>query len=296
MSYTSNPNLERVRMQAVLLVRKGWTTRAVARHFGYSHSSVVRWVQRVREDRLHGNGGVPTRSSRPKSHPRALAPEIVQAIIDARLKHNRCAEVVFEDLKDQGVHVSLSSVKRTLARHELLRKRSKWARVRETLPRPEITGPGSLVQMDTVHFVDWSTGERFYIYTVIDLHSRWAYAEVHDKLSQAMSLQVALRAQTKAGFHFVMMQTDNGPEFQKYFHDMLAASKIALRHSRVRQSNDNAHVERFNRTLQDECVTSYPLRRNVTQRRLDEYLDYYNNGRRHMGIRMKKPAQLVQRY
>ena len=111
-----------------------------------------------------------------------------------------------------------------------------------------------------------------------------------------MSLEVALRAQGKASFHFVMMQTDNGPEFQKYFHDMLATRKISLRHSRVRQSNDNAHVERFNRTLQDECTTGYPLRRNVTQQRLNEYLDYYNNGRRHMGIRMRIPAQVVQRY
>ncbi len=283
-------------MQAVLLVRKGWTTREVARHLGYSHSSVVRWAQRVEEDRLHGNGGVPTQSSRPKFSPRALAPEIVQAVIDERLKSGHCAEVVHAELVEQGVQVSLSSVKRTLARYELLKKKSKWARVRESLPRPEITGPGSLVQMDTVHFVDWSTGERFYIYTVIDLHSRWAYAEVHDKLSQAHSLKVALRAQVKAGFSFVMMQTDNGPEFQKYFHDMLAARHIALRHSRVRQSNDNAHVERFNRTLQEECVSPYPLRRNVTQARLDEYLDYYNNGRRHMGIRMRKPAELVQSY
>ena len=283
-------------MQAVLLVKQGQTTREVARHFGYSHSSVVRWVQRVQEDRLHGNGGVPTRSSKPKSHPHALAPNIVQAIIDERLKRNRCAEVVHADLQEQGIQVSLSSVKRTLARHELLKKKSKWARVRESLPRPEITAPGSLVQMDTVHFVDWSNGERFYLYTIIDLHTRWAYAEVHDKLSQAMSLKVALRAQVKADFRFAMMQTDNGPEFQKYFHDMLAAREITLRHSRVRHSNDNAHVERFNRTLQDECVSSYPLRRNVTQQRLDEYLDYYNNGRRHMGINMRRPAELVQRY
>lgn len=282
-------------MQAVKLVREGRTTREVARHFGYSHSSVVRWVQRVKEDRLHGNGGVPTRSSRPKSNPRALAPEIVQAIIDTRLAHNRCAEVVWEDLKEQGIQVSLSSVKRILARHELLKKKSKWTRIRESLPRPEVTSPGSLVQMDTIHFVDWSTGERFYLYTIVDLYSRWAYAEVHDKLSQAHSLRVALRAQVKAGFVFAVMQTDNGPEFQKYFHDMLATRQIALRHSRVRQSNDNAHVERFNRTLQDECVSSYPLKRNVTQTRLDEYLDYYNNGRRHMGIAMRRPRELTTR-
>jgi putative transposase len=292
MPYTTNEKLPKLRMEAVKLVRSGWTTRAVALHFGYNQSTVARWAQKAPVD---GRMNIPTESSRPKSHPRALDNGIVQAIIDERQKHNRCAEVVYEDLKERGIQVSLSSVKRTLDRHELLRKRSKWARVRELLPRPEITGPGSLVQMDTVHSVDWSTGERFYIYTVIDLYSRWAYAEVHDRLSQAMSLKVALRAQAKASFQFVMMQTDNGPEFQKYFHDMLAARKIALRHSRVRQSNDNAHVERFNRTLQDECVTGYPLRRNVTQRRLDEYLDYYNNGRRHMGINMRRPAELTTR-
>jgi transposase InsO family protein len=248
-------------MEAVKLVRSGWTTRQVAVHFGYNQSTIVRWFQKAPAD---GRMNIPTESSRPKSHPRALDSKVVQAIIDERQKHNRCAEVVYEDLHEQGIQVSLSSVKRTLDRHELLRKRSKWARVRESLPRPEVTGPGALVQMDTVHFVDWSTGDRFYIYTLIDLYSRWAYAEVHDKLSQAISLKVALRAQTKASFQFVMMQTDNGPEFQKYFHDMLATRKIVLRHSRIRQSNDNAHVERFNRTLQDECVTGYPLRRNVT--------------------------------
>lgn len=150
--------------------------------------------------------------------------------------------------------------------------------------------------MDTIHFVDWRTGQRFYIYTTIDLYSRWAYAEVHDKLSQAVTLKVALRAQTKASFSFTMMQTDNGPEFSKYFHDMLEAKGIALRHSRVRQSNDNAHIERFNRTLQDECLGSYPTRDKVSQTQLNAYLNYYNNGRKHMGIKLKIPAEMVQRY
>jgi transposase InsO family protein len=279
-------------MQAVLLVRKGWTTREVARHFGYNQATIVRWCQRAPAD---GRQAIPTQSSRPKSHPNALSPDIVQAIIDARIEHERCAEVVHEDLKDKGIHVSLSSVKRTLKRHELLREKSKWKRYRPPVPRPQATYPGALVQMDTIHFVDWMTGERFYVYVVIDLYSRWAYVEVHDKLSQAISLKVALRAQAKAGFRFEMLQTDNGPGFSKYFHDMLKARSIALRHSRVRQSNDNAHVERFNRTLQDECLGKYPLRQNVSQAQLEAYLDYYNHQRRHMGINFQTPAKVMQR-
>jgi len=145
--------------------------------------------------------------------------------------------------------------------------------------------------MDTVHFVDWRTGKRFYLYTVIDLYSRWAYVELHDQLQQGLSLQVALRAQAKAGFRFATLQTDNGPEFKSYFRRMLDIRQIALRHSRVRKSNDNAHIERFNRTIQDECLGKYPLRRNVTQHKLNEYLNYYNNDRKHMSLQFATPKR-----
>jgi transposase InsO family protein len=217
----------------------------------------------------------------------------VAAIIAERLKHKRCAEVVQDSLREQGVMVSLSSVKRTLARQELLRPRSKWKRMRPHTERPRARGPGDLVQIDTIHFIDWRTQQKFYIYTLIDLYSRTAYAEVHDKLRQTISLDTTLRAQQAMGFHYTTVQSDNGPEFQRYFHDMLQAKGIALRHSRVRQSNDNAHIERFNRTIQEECLGVYPTRASVTQTKLNRFLRYYNTERKHMGIELKRPKDLL---
>ena len=293
MAYTTNPKLPRLRMQAVTMVRRGASTRQVAKYFGYNQSTVVRWVQRANEEYLVGSEKLITRSSRPRSHPRTLAPEIVAAIVGERLKHQRCAEVVQDSLHEQGILVSLSSVKRTLARQELLRSRSKWKRIRPHSERPKALLPGDLVQIDTVHFVDWQTTKRFYIYTLIDLYSRIAYAEVHDKLRQTISLDVTLRAQIAMGFSFTTVQSDNGPEFQRYFHDMLQAKGIALRHSRVRQCNDNAHIERFNRTLQDELLGKYPSRDTVNQAKLNTYLSYYNTQRKHMGIDLKRPKDLL---
>lgn len=298
MAYTTNPHLPRLRMQAVTMVRRGASTHQVARHFGYNQSTVARWVTRANAEYIKGSENLPTRSSRPKSHARALAPELVTAIIAERMRHNRCAEVVHDTLKEDGVTVSLSSVKRVLSRHDMLRKRSKWKRIRPSVERPRVDAPGDLVQIDTVHFVDWSSrnpNQRFYIYTLIDLHSRVAYAEVHDKLRQTLSLDVTLRAQKYMGFQIRMIQSDNGPEFAHYFHDMLATKQISLRHSRVRHSNDNAHIERFNRTLQDECVGSYPTRTSVTQAKLDDFLSYYNNERKHMGISLKRPRDLTKK-
>ncbi len=78
-------------MQAVLLVRRGLSTRAVARHLGFNQSTIVKWVQRAPRD---GRLVIPTRSSRPTHHPNALSQETVEAIVKARLKRERCAEVI----------------------------------------------------------------------------------------------------------------------------------------------------------------------------------------------------------
>ncbi len=278
-------------MQAVLLVRRGWSSRAVARHLGYNQSTIVRWVARATEEQTHGNGSIPTRRSKPRSHPRALPEDVVAAIVEERLRSRRCAEVVHHMLVDKGVVVSLSSVKRTLARQELLKSRTKWKRKRVFVERPLAVAPGSLVQVDTIHFAR-KDGSRFYVYTLIDLYSRAAHAEYSTKCKQDASFAFVMRAQKHLGFRFHTVQTDNGTEFQTWFKDMLKAKGIALRHSRVRQSNDNAHVERFNRTLQDECLGRWPQERNIPKQ-LKAYLPYYNHERMHLGIELKRPADLL---
>lgn len=290
MPYTTNPHAAKARTEAVKLVRlKGWTQTKAAHYTGVSQGTIAKWCARSTDLRR----GIPTISSKPKSSPGALSGEVVDAIVAARKRHNRCAEVVHDDLHEQGVTVSLSSVKRTLKRKGLIRPEKTGRRWKPPIPRPLALYPGALVQMDTIHFVDWQTDVRFYIYTVIDLYSRFAYAEVHDQLRQATSLKVALRAQAKAGFRFHMLQTDNGPEFKSYFRRMLDIREIALRHSRVRKSNDNAHIERFNRTIQDECLGSYPLRGSVTQEKIDTYLKYYNNERKHLSLKFGTPQSRI---
>jgi transposase InsO family protein len=93
-----------------------------------------------------------------------------------------------------------------------------------------------------------------------------------------------------------MLQTDNGGEFLLRFGQWLGelAEPIPLRHSRVRQSNDNAHIERFNRTLQEECLTKQP-REDLVSDKLKDYLIYYNQFRRHLGIDGGFPISLLPR-
>lgn len=291
MAYSNNPELPKVRGQAVELVRRGWSTRKVARHFGYTHSAVVKWVAKAK---VRGYGAIPTRSSQPKHSPRALARDVVAAIIRERVGRRRCAEHVYHALKKQGVVVSLSSVKRTLDRSLLLKKRSPWKRPHDFTPRPIATSPGAMLELDTIHIIA-PDGSRIYVYTIIDLFSRWAYAEVAEKIGAIPSGQFVHRAQRRAMFRFQLVQTDHGSEFATWFTHTLWRMGIQHRHSRVRQKDDQAHIERFNRTIQEECLDRVAHNIHDFRAAIRKYVPYYNTERTHMGINYQTPSQLVPR-
>lgn len=290
MAYTKNPHVPKVRREAVRLVKQeGWSTRKVARHFGYTHSAIVKWCKK---DPTGGFRRIETCSSRPKTSPRALSRTVVSAIIKKRLGRRRCGQVIHRELLADGVSVSLCSVQRTLKRSHLLKERSPWKRLLDFTRRPEATHPGALLQADTVHFV-LPDGTRLYVYTLIDLYSRWAYAEVSEKIRAYVSASFVVRAQKRAPFTFEMIQTDHGPEFSTRFTHILLRKNLSHRHSRVRQCNDNAHIERFNRTLQDECLSGVPRTIPHFKKAIAGYLPYYVNDRLHMGIDFKTPAQML---
>nr|BFD24742.1 MAG: hypothetical protein JST_0330 [Candidatus Parcubacteria bacterium] len=191
------------------------------------------------------------------------------------------------------MNVSLSSVKRTLVRTNLIRYRSPWKKWHYSLPRPQAEKPGDLLQLDTVHFVT-SSGKRFYVYTIIDLYSRWAYAEVVKKISAGESVRFLKNAKKHANFDFVMVQSDNGPEFTAWFTRGVARMKIAHRHSRIRKCNDNAHIERFNRTIQEECFgVEKPVNYDRYLSLINDYLKYYNTSRLHLSLGLKTPAEML---
>lgn len=103
-----------VRRDAVRLVcYRGWSIRKVARHIGVEPSTVSRWVK------LDPTGGwriIPTKSSRPNHHPNELSEIIVQRILEIRDEREQCAEIIHWRLAQEGIMISVSSVKRTLKR------------------------------------------------------------------------------------------------------------------------------------------------------------------------------------
>jgi transposase InsO family protein len=288
MAYTNNPERPHVRMEAVRLVRKGWSTRKVARHMGFDHSTIVRWIHRAPGNRKLNS--ISTLSSRPHHHPHELSRETVWRILELRKERNQCAEILQYRLKEEGIDISISSVKRTLQRHQISRYSSfkKWHQYPER-PMPE--KPGILVEIDTIH--DGDPRERMGLYTLIDVCSRWAHALPTIGMNTRKSLKFVDAAKNVSQFSFKTIQSDHGGEFSLWFTKRILERGMAHRHSRIRTPNDNAHIERFNRTIQEECISKIPRNILIWRKEIPEYLRYYNTNRPHMGLGMKTPNDII---
>jgi transposase InsO family protein len=291
MPYTMNPNLPRLRMQAArLVIKQGFSTRQVARHTGFDHSTIVRWVKKVRFSNQYN---VPTLSSRPKHHPRALSSDIVSAILKHRQQYGRCAEVIHYELTKNGLAVSLSSVKRTLKRHGLTYP-SKWKKWHVYPERPLPEKPGILVEIDSMR--EGLPAEGLYIYVLIDVCSRWAHVKPVKKINSWQSAIFYREARQSAAFDIKTIQSDHGGEFAKWFTKRLLSDGIEHRHSRVRRPTDNGHVERFIRTVQQECLARTSRNFRAWQKAIPDFINYYNTARPHMGLNMKTPMEVVRSY
>lgn len=288
MPYTTNPNMPKVRARAIETMRKhNWSIRQTARYFGFNPSTISKWNRKVP---FAGAHSIPTESSRPKSHPKKIDHLIVSKIVKLRQSTGgRCSEVIHQLLLNDGVNISLNSVKRTLDRQSLLKKKSKWKRLHYTAPRPEAVKPGDLVEVDTIHLRK-NEKERIYVYTLIDINSRWAYARAARRIGARPSVDFIAEAKKISKFDFACIQSDNGPEFSRYFTDRV---KTRHRHSRIRKPNDNAHLERFNRTIQDEFLNKLPVDVRIINKLLPRYLKYYNENRLHLGLNLKTPAKII---
>jgi putative transposase len=171
----------------------------------------------------------------------------------------------------------------------LLKKRSPWKRYHPPVTRPYPTKPGSLVQIDTIHTMQ-SAKVRMYTFTLIDVYSRWTYAYSYQKMNAATAVSFLRQAEALAPFLFDMIQTDHGPEFGDWF---VARVSKTHRYTRIGKPNDNAHIERFNRTVQEECLDKLRPLPDVFNEALKIYIPYYNEQRHHFGLNLNTPLSTI---
>lgn len=321
MSYCTGKHIEKSRGLAMkMLVLEKKPVGVVADRFGVNRSTIWRWHQKwllLNQNHQFTNDNRPSReigsvfrwyethwdipslSAAPK-HPHILSENLVQLVLDVRDQLKRCAEVIWYHINQVlCIKISLSSIRRILKRHHRMKKPKNHKNRRyKGIPRPDVLAPGDLVEIDTIHLFNPVSKQKRYIYTVIDLYTRMAYARIYKELRPINSLNTILEAEQYFGFNFKMVQSDNGLEFARYFETRLESKGIKIRHTRLGRPNDNAHIERFNRTIQEECTGNYYLESEPLKKIDDKilsYIDFYNYHRIHLSIGYRTPAEMLQR-
>lgn len=285
-------------------VSHGCNARATCRHFGIAPKVFYLWKGRFNEKNLYS---LESRSRRPRRLRRStVTPQQAERIVALRQKYLRYSKLKLAVLYERlyGEKISSWKVQRLIQRHQLYpnpkraentakKRRLAWKkkRVTDLVKKPK---PGYAVGIDTV--VLWLNGDKRYVLTAVDGHTRIAFARMYTTHSSLSAADFLKRLRLLLGKSLTHIHTDNGSEFHKSFES--AVRHLDLQHwwSRVKTPKDNAIVERFNRTFREEFLDlgnkhSDPLEFN---RRLTEWLIEYNFNRPHAALGYRCPIHLLQ--
>lgn len=155
--------------------------------------------------------------------------------------------------------------------------------------------PGHLVALDTVErFIH---GLRRYVITFEDVHTRFSFAWSTVSHASRAAKEFFSYCQMVFPYSFTFILTDNGSEFKKHFNRELNQLHLDHYHTYPRTPKMNAHLERFNRTIQEEFVNFHsglltePTKFNYE---LMQWLIWYNTERPHCAFQNRlSPLQFI---
>ena len=315
MSHANAALTPRARLRlARLVVDQGWPISRAAERYDVSWPTAKRWADRYR--RL-GPAGMNDASSRPHRSPHRVSQSLVRKIVHLRWKQ-RLGPVQIGD----RVGLSTSTVHKVLVRCRINRLSHLDRATGEPIRRYEHERPGDLVHVDVKKLgnVPDGGGWRYlgrqsgqanrratrdrtgvknahshpkvgtaFVHTVIDDHSRVAYAEVHDDETAATAVAVLYRAVAWFAQRGVVVQrvlSDNGSAYRSYlWRDTCADLGITPKRTRPYRPQTNGKIERFHRTLADGWAFKKFYNSETARRAaLPAWLHEYNHHRPHTAI------------
>jgi putative transposase len=288
---------------------------ATKRAYGKSRSTLYLWKQKLK---VGGTAGLlPGNRTPHRKRRRVVAPFVESFIIGYRTSHPGADKTTIHNaLMAACARVSIKSPSEsTIGRiiHDLKERgrlpvktrvsynaRTERLRIREDGPvhrRARRKGfsplkPGDLVEIDTVDiFVD---GLKRYLLTAIDLTSRIAFAYLYKSGSSLAARDFLSKLKTVLPFRILHVQTDNGHEFLKNFAQACDREGLVHFFNYPRHPQSNAHLERFNRTIQEQFVIHHTHLLDdagLFNRHLMPYLLWYNTEKPHRAIGNLSPLR-----
>lgn len=268
----------------------GETLRALSVESGICREVLSRWWQRYKAG---GLAALEPRSRRPKRSPTAVGRSVVRAVLQQRKKARGPAVIA------TAVTASVSTVYRILVRHE--RNRLYVPAPRE-IRRYEKTRPGELVHLD-VKFLPALRNARWdFEFGAVDDFTREAVAWIATEQSARTAMEFLRRVLDTLPYRVEAVLTDNAWVFtmQNTFHHgretpfAALCREAGIRHRLVKpyRPQCNGKIERFFRTVNDECFNRRVLTTFHSRvRALERFVEYYNHERPHLSLGGQTPIE-----
>lgn len=157
-----------------------------------------------------------------------------------------------------------------------------------------IQNPGDLIEIDVV--VRYINKMKRYIVTAIDVHSRYSFALCYNKHNSLCAREFMQKVEEVFPYKIKAIQTDNGSEFHKYFMTYLEEQNITHYWNYKGKPYKNGHIEKFNRTIQEEFVDQHEKWFDdideFNQKMLD-WIMWYNTKRYHHSLNLTSPVDYL---
>jgi transposase InsO family protein len=313
MPHRNAPLTETGRLRlARCVVEDGWPLRRAAERFQVSTTTAKRWADRYR---LQGATGMADRSSRPHHSPSQTPRRTEQRIIKLRATHRLGPARIAGRLG-----LNPATVHRVLARYHCPRLTHLDRGTGQPIRRYEHDQPGDLIHIDVKklgnipdgggwRYVGRQQGDRnrsatpgkprnahhnpqigtCFVHTVIDDHTRLAYAECHDDETAVTAAAVLTRAVAwfaVRGVDVERVLTDNGSCYRSHlWRDTCTDLAIVHKRTRPYRPQTNGKIERFHRTLaQGWAFKKLYNSENARRAALAGWIHEYNHHRPHTAI------------
>ena len=248
--------------------------------------------------------GAAVKEPRVRHDPRALAPEEHQAILDVLHEErfvDRSPAHVVATLLDEGTYLgSVRTIYRVLERNgEVKERRNQRRHPVHAVPRLVATAPDQVWTWDVTRIRGLHRGERFFLYVLLDLFSRYVVGYmVSRRLAAAVAtavLEETVRRRSPLPGDLVV-HNDRGSEFVAHeTGQLMEFLEIALSFSRPRTSNDNPHSEsQFKTTKYHPGYPGAFADPQAAWAYFDEFFHWYNWKHCHSGIAYLSPADVYE--
>ena len=150
---------------------------------------------------------------------------------------------------------------------------------------------GDLIEVDTI--VRFDRGIKRYIITAVDVNTRYTFAHAYQHHNSDNTRDFFKKLEQVFPYQIKRVQTDNGSEFHKHFMDYLKKQKVIHYWNYKGQPTKNGHVEKYNRTIQEEFVDQHSVlleNTNKFNHKLMDWLVWYNTKRPHWSLNLQSPV------